>query len=118
MIDVTDGFTDIAVTPDEIPYLGSTGLGHTPAQKCSLERRQPSGARVTIEFSRPAPLSLNGEVRLSYDFEENGRLREIVGTPRFTHTTAPQGQRDPTYHYRISHWITAASVMRFLPVSE
>ena len=115
MIDVTDGFTGIAVTPDEISYLTRTGFENTPSQACSSGCRQPSGARVTVEFSRSAPLSPNGEVRLCYDFEDNGRLREIVGTPRLTHTTAPQGQRDPTYHYRISHWITASSIMRFLP---
>ena len=115
MIDVTDGFTGIVVTPDEIPYLNRTDFENTSPQARSSWCRQPSGARVTVEFSRSAPLSPNGEVRLCYDFEESGRLREIVGTPRLTHTTAPQGQRDLTYHYRLSHWITASSIMRFLP---
>lgn len=114
MIDVIDGFTRIAVTPDEIPYLDKAGLGNTRSRAFSSGCRQPSGARVTAEFSRSAPLSPSGEIRLCYDFEGNGRLREVVGTPRLTHTTAPQSQRDPTYHYRISHWITASSIMRFL----
>lgn len=115
MIDVTDDFTGIAVAPDEILYLNKSGFENTPPQECSSGCRQPSGARVTVEFSRSTPLSPNGEVCLCYDFEECGRLREIVGTPRLTHTTNPQGQRGPRYHYRISHWIKASSVMRYIP---
>lgn len=114
MIDVTDGFTGIAVTPDEILYLNTSGFENTPSQERSSKCRHPSGARVTVEFCRATPLSPDGEVRLYYDFAENGRLREIVGTPRLTHTTTPLDQSRPTYHYRMSHWITASSLMLFV----
>jgi hypothetical protein len=50
-----------------------------------------------------------------YDIAENGGPREIVGVPQLTHTTARQGRPGRSYHYRVSHWIAAASVMRFIP---
>ena len=113
MLDVTDGLTGIAVTPDDL-CLNRNGFDNAPSHERSSKCRHPSGARVTVEFSTSTPLAPDGEVRLRYDFAENGRLREIVGTPGFTHTTTPQGQSGPTYHYRMSHWITASSLMRFI----
>jgi hypothetical protein len=115
MIDITDGFTGIAVAADELLYLGKGAFEDAPSRERSSEGRHPSGARVTVEFFRSTPLSPDREVRLCYDFADNGRRREIVGTPRLTHTTTSQCQPGLRYHYRISHWITASSLMRFIP---
>ena len=113
MIDVTDGVTSIEVTPDSIPFRVN-GFASTTLQERLAERRHATGARVTVEFARSAPFSPNSDVRVYYDIAENGELREILGVPQLTHTTARQGRLDPSYHYRLSHWIAAPSVMRVI----
>jgi hypothetical protein len=114
IIDVIDRVTSIEVTPDEIPFRVN-GFGSTALQKPLAARRDATGARVTIEFFRPAPFSPNNCVRVYYDIAENGELREILGVPQLTHTTAHEGRGGLSYHYRLSHWIAAPSVMRFVP---
>jgi hypothetical protein len=110
--DDAEGITSIQVAPDEIPFrlslAGTTLRGH-------LAARHPTGARVTVEFVRSAPVCLNSDVRLYYDIAENGGLREILGVPQLTHVTARQARPGLSYHYRLSHWIAAPSVMRFIP---
>jgi len=112
MTDVTDGVTSIEVAPDEIPFswlnLASTALRGRPAA------RHPTGARVTVEFARSASICVNTYVRVHYDIAENDEVREIVGIPRLTHTTVRQDCRGLWYHYRLSHWIAAPLVMRFI----
>lgn len=112
MMDVTDCVTRIEVAPDEIPFpLSLAGM----TQQRHHAARHPTGARVTVEFVTLAPMGLNSSVRVYYDIAENGELREILGVPLLTHTTVRQARPGPSYHYRLSHWITATSVMRFIP---
>lgn len=115
MIDIADGITSIEVGPDEIPHLFENALGNSASQERPLAFRHATGARVTVKFSRPAPIPPNSEVRLYYDIAENGGLRLIVGVPLLTHTTVRQGRPGLAYRYRLSHWIAAPSVMCFIP---
>jgi hypothetical protein len=114
VVDVTDGVTSIEVSPDEIPIRVNGFAGTVPQERLSAHR-PATGARVTVEFVRSAPVPPNSPVRVYYDIAENGGLREIVGIPQLTHTTARQGRPGHSYHYRLSHWIAAPSVMRFIP---
>jgi hypothetical protein len=111
VIDVTDGVTGIEVSPEEIPFIAKGSAGIVPQDRL-LHHRPATGARVTVEFSRPAPVPPNSPLRVYYDIAENGGLREIVGIPQLTHTTARPGR---SYHCRLSYWIAAPSVMRFIP---
>jgi hypothetical protein len=74
-----------------------------------------SSGSLTVGFSSPAPVPPNSHVRVYYDIAENGGLREIAGIPQLTHTTTRQGRPGRSYHYRLSHWIVAPSVMRIIP---
>ena len=114
VIDVTDGVTSIEVSPDGILFMTQGSAGILPQER-SLHHRHATGARVTVEFSRPAPVPPNSPLRVYYDIAENGGLREIVGIPQLTHTTACQVSSGRLYHYRLSYWIAAPSVMRFIP---
>ena len=113
MIDVTEGFTSIEVTSNGFPYFGRNGYVSTTVRGRLAERHASTGARVTVEFSRRAPLPPNTGIRARYDIAANGGLREILGVPQLTHTTARHGE-GAAYHYRLSHWIPAASVMQFV----
>jgi len=104
VIVITDGVTRIEVNADEIPR-------QTPAP----EQRHATGARVTVAFARQTPIPSNREIRLLYDIADNGDLRDLAGVPLFTQTTTRQGLSGASYHYRMSHWIPAASVMQFVP---
>lgn len=115
MIDIADGITSIEVRPDEIPYPVENGLVSPASQERPPAFRPATGARVTVEFRRATPIPPNSEVRLYYDIAENGGLRVIVGVPLLTHTTVRQGHAGLAYRYRLSHWIAAPSVMRFIP---
>jgi hypothetical protein len=107
VIDVIDGFTSIEVSSNQFPYFNVNGY-------VAAVRRAATGARVTVAFSRNAPLPPQTDIRVRYDIAENGGLREILGIPKLTHTTAPH-DAGAAYHYRLSHWITAPLVMQFLP---
>ena len=114
MIEVTDGVTSIEVSPEAILFMTQGSAGILPQERLS-HHRHATGARVTVEFSRPAPVPPNSPLRVYYDIAENGGLREIVGIPQLTHTTACQVGPGRLYHYRLSYWIAASSVMRFIP---
>lgn len=114
MVEVTDGITSIEVTPEDIPFRVN-GFADAIQQAPFSDHRHATGARVTVEFSRSAPIPPNSPVHLYYDIAANGGLREIVGIPQLTHTTARQNRPDRWYHYRLSRWITAPSVMQFMP---
>jgi hypothetical protein len=112
VIHVTKGFTSIEVAPHGFSHFNVNRQGTTPPAH-SEERRASTGARVTVEFSTHVPLPSATDIRVHYDFAENGEVREIVGVPKLTHTTAHRDDR-PSYHYRLSHWILAEAVMRFV----
>jgi hypothetical protein len=113
MILVTEGVTSIEVTPDGFPHFNINGYVSTTRRERSAERRNPTGARVKVEFFRRVPLPQNIDIRVQYDIAENGGLREILGIPQLTHTTVGEGG-SASYHYRLSHWIPAPEVMRFV----
>jgi hypothetical protein len=113
MIDITDGFTSIAVAPNEIQNAGAVAGAGTLHPERTSGQRPDTGARVTVEFVRPTPIPTDHEVRVRYDIAENGELREFLGVPRLTHTTSPSAAC-VRYHYRVSHWIPAPSVMEFV----
>jgi hypothetical protein len=113
VVEVTDGITSIEVTPEEIPFRGNGFAGAVQQERLS-DHRHATGARVTVEFSSSAPSPPNSPVRVYYDIAENGGLREIEGIPQLTHTTVRQGRPGRSYHYRLSHWIVAPSVMQFV----
>ena len=71
----------------------------------------PAGIRVTLEFSRSAPLSQGQEVRWRYDFAGDGHFLDCVGIPQPTHIVARRGQL-AVFHYRLSHWITQRDIPR------
>jgi hypothetical protein len=75
--------------------------------------RTSTGARVTVEWSWSSPLPPNADMRVHYDIASNGGLREIVGIPQLTHITARHDE-SASFHYRLSHWIPALSIMRFI----
>jgi hypothetical protein len=112
VIDVTEGFTSIEVASDGFPHFNVNGYVATSREQ-SAARRNSTGARVTVEFSRRGRLPPNTDIRVRYDIAENGELREILGVPQLTHITVPHGT-GAAYHYRMSHWIPASSVMQFV----
>ena len=95
MIEITQGFTSITAGADRV--------AHTQAE------RAPTGARVTLEFSRDASLPPDQPVRVRYEF--GGILREAVGIATPTHQKARRGQTT-VYHYRLSHWIAPEALMQ------
>ena len=103
MIEITQGFTSITAGSDLVlPPCSPAGDARTQT------RRAPTGARVTLEFSRDASLPLDQPVRVRYEFGD-GILREAVGIARPTHLQERRGHAD-VYHYRLSHWIAAGNV--------
>ena len=78
--------------------------------------RIPSGARVTVEFSVPAPIPTNCEVAVAYDLADDGRWRECRGIPAYTHCTLDRSGSGTMHHYRLSQWIAPALVMHFARV--
>lgn len=115
MIDIADGITSIEVGPDEIPHLVANALVNSASHEHPPAFRHPTGARVTVEFSRSTPIPPNSEVRLYYDIAENDGLRVIVGVPLLIHTTVRPGWSGLVYRYRLSPWIAATSVLWFIP---
>jgi hypothetical protein len=110
---VADGFTSISVMPDEIPHFTHNGLEAPGQRDRTLAHRVSTGARVTMEFITRTRVQPNREVRACYDIAQNGTWRECLGIPDLTHTTArPEG--GDLYHYRLSHWIAATSLMHFV----
>lgn len=100
MIEIADGFTSISAGSDLISPPPARGAPRT------------TGARITVDFSREVALAPGQIVRARYDFADNGQLRTVVGPAMPTHAVA-RSRRAVVFHYRISHWIDAASLMRF-----
>jgi len=113
VIDVTKGFTSIDVAADGYPHFDQGAYLSANSSGGPVVSRHPTGARVTLTFSRDAPLPPNTDIRVQYDIAQNGDVREILGTPQLTHTRAG-GDGATSYHYRLSHWIPALSVMSFV----
>ncbi len=73
--------------------------------------RAPTGARVTLDFSRSVPLSPGQQVRVRYDLTGDGHVLDCVGIPQHTYLVARRGHL-VVFHYRLSHWITPAALSR------
>ena len=111
VIAVTDGFTSIEVASDRFPHFDANNYVAISREPLA-ESRPTTGARMTVEFSRRAPLPRDTDIRVRFDIAENGGLREILGIPKLTHTTVRHAV--DAYHYRLSHWIPAPLVMQFV----
>ena len=99
MIEISERITRVTASSDPISPQVANGA------------HAPTGARVTLEFSRSRPLSAGQEVRVRYDFSGNGRLLDCVGIPQPTYVVARRG-RLVVFHYRMSHWITPTTLAR------
>jgi hypothetical protein len=114
LIRVAEGFTSITVMPDDIPRFANNGLNALTPPDRPPAHRTSTGARVTVEFTTETRVQPDREVRACYDIAKNGTWRECMGIPDLTHTTPrPEGDGD-VFHYRLSHWIAAPSVMQFV----
>jgi len=96
MIDLSGRITRVTTSSDPI------------SRKLANGARAPTGARVTLEFTRTAPLSAGQEVRLRYDIVGNGHFRDCIGIPQPTHSVARRGHL-VVFHYRLSHWIASTA---------
>ena len=105
MIDITNGFTSITAGADSIsaPFWRDTADSGTP------RRHDPTGVRVTLEFSRDSALPPDQPVRVRYEFGSDGFLREVVGVAVPTHSVV-RWNRAVVYHYRLTHWIAAGNL--------
>ena len=106
MIDITDRFTSISAGVDPVGEPPWRGKGDSREQR----ERPPTGARVTLEFSRDEALPPGQPVRVRYRFGSEQIARETVGIAVPTHTTARWG-RAVVFHYRLSHWIAPGALM-------
>ena len=106
MIEISERITRITMSSDSIPRSWPLGAAQSPL---AIVGRAPNGARVTLEFSRLAPLPPGESVRVSYDLAGNGRLVDCVGVAQRTHVVARHGQL-VAFHYRLSHWISGATL--------
>ena len=107
MIEITDGFTSISAGADRIENLEQAYA--LPSAAAAAPRR-PTGARVTVEFSRTSSLSPTQVVTVRYDFAADGNVRELTGIPKAIRTVVQHGHA-VRYHYRLSHWIAASALM-------
>jgi hypothetical protein len=105
MIGITHGITSVSAGHDrlagpdwEVPHALS---------------RTPTGARVTVEFSRETSLLPGQVVCVRYAFAGDGRLREGVGIATATRTVV-RSRRIVVYHYRMSYWIPRSALMTFV----
>ena len=114
LIRVADGFTSITVMPDELPRVTSSGLNAPTPHDRTLARHDSTGARVTMEFISETQVQPDREVHACYDIAGDGTWRECTGIPSLTHTTQRAEGDGTVYHYRLSHWIAAPSVMHFV----
>jgi hypothetical protein len=74
--------------------------------------RRPTGARVTVDFCRESSLATGQTVRAHYEFSGDGQLRTATGIATPTRVAVHWG-RPVAFHYRLSHWIEPAALMRF-----
>ena len=101
MMEISERITRVTTSSDPISPLWQEDAGRS---KVANGTRAPTGARVTLEFSRIVPLSAGQEVRVRYDFTGDGSFLDCVGVPQPTHIVARRGQL-VVFHYRLSHWI-------------
>ena len=106
MLEITEGFTSITAGADCI----APPPGPDPGDSRQPGRRVPTGARITLEFSRAAALPPNQPVRVRYEFGDGGIVREVVGIAKATYVDMCWG-RAVVYHYRLSYWIAAAELI-------
>jgi hypothetical protein len=104
MIEISDGFTDIAI--------GSDVLNAQPRDPLT-STRMATGARVTLRFLRREALPVRAMVSLRYDLAENGGEREVQGVPQVTHTVK-EGEQ-VIHHYRLAYWLAPHAIMKFAP---
>ena len=107
MIEITNGFTSITAGADAIEPPPWPDAGESPT---TCRRRAPTGARVTLEFSRAEALPPDQPVSVRYVFGGGGAVREVVGFAKPTHVEVQWG-RAAVYHYRLSYWIAPAALM-------
>jgi hypothetical protein len=107
MIEISDGFTSISAGSDGI---GNLEQAYSSPSAAARAPRRPTGARVTVEFSRTSSLSPRQAVTVRYDFTSDGNVRELIGIPKPIRTEVRHG-RAVRYHYRLSHWIAASELM-------
>jgi hypothetical protein len=101
MIEISERITRVTMSSDAaLSPLEGAGPSRLPRAA-----RAPTGARVTLDFSRTRPLTDGEVVRLRYDFAGDGNLRECAGIAWLTHTVERPGHL-VVFHYRLSHWIT------------
>jgi hypothetical protein len=100
MIEITDRVTSITagMDPVGVPYPHDAGDSRVQRQHA------PTGARVTLEFSRAEALPPGQPVRVRYEFGDDGAVREAVGIAVPTQSRVRWGCA-VVYHYRLSHWI-------------
>jgi hypothetical protein len=97
MIEITQGFTSICAGSDRVlPDKGP---------------RRPTGARVTVDFCRESALPTGQTVRAHYEFAGDGQVRTATGIATPTRVAVRWGQ-PVVFHYRLSHWIEPAELMR------
>jgi|SRR5688572_4805209 len=105
MIEISERITRVTMSSDSIPR--SWPLDATQS-RLPTAGRAPTGSRVTLEFSRLAPLPPGEAVRVRYDFAGDGQLVDCVGVAQRTHVVARHGQL-VAFHYRLSHWISGSA---------
>jgi hypothetical protein len=103
MIEISERITRVSTGSDPISPLWPEVAGRS---QLANGARAPTGARVTLEFTRSAALSPGQKVRLRYDFTGNGHFANCVGIPQATHIVARRGHV-VVFHYRLSHWIAS-----------
>ena len=108
MIDISERITRVTTNSDPIIPPRPKAAGRSQVANVA---RAPTGARVTLEFSRSVPLSPGQQVRVRYDFTGDGHFLDCVGIPQHTYFVARRGQL-VVFHYRLSHWITPAALAR------
>jgi hypothetical protein len=104
LIEINDGFTEIAIGSDVIKAQLRDPL---------TSARVASGARITLKFQRRVPLPPRSVVNVRYDLAENGCEREVQGVPQLSHTVM-EGEQ-VIYHYRLAYWLAPHALMRFVP---
>jgi hypothetical protein len=105
------GTFSITVSAQDISRARTAGGSGSRSNVRAAGGRAATGARVTVEFFVAAPLPRDCEVHLLYDFAGNDTWRECVGFPHLSHT---KQKLSSTYHYRVSHWISAEDIERFV----
>jgi len=106
MIEITDRFTSITAGMDPVGVPPPLDAGDSRLQR----QHAPTGARVTLEFTREEALPPGQPVRVRYEFGDDGTVREAVGIAVPTHARVRWGCT-VVYHYRLSHWIAPGALM-------